>query len=49
MANEFTPLYVAYSIVWAGVFLYLVYIHLKQRSVDKETRLLKEEVVKHGK
>ena len=49
MANSWTALYVAYSIVWIGVFVYLLYIHMKQRNIDRDLKSLKEEVARHGK
>ena len=49
MANEFTALYVAYTIVWAGVFVYLLYLFMRQRSITKNIELLKQELSKHGK
>lgn len=48
MSNSFTALYVAYSIVWVGVFAYLVYMHIRQRTVERDIRTLKEEVRQHG-
>ncbi|HEX9908018.1 MAG TPA: CcmD family protein [Thermoplasmata archaeon] len=48
MSNSFTALYIAYSIVWVGVFAYLVYMHIRQSTVDREIRTLKEVVGKHG-
>ena len=49
MASSWTALYVAYTIVWAGLFGYLTYLFLKQRRLDREIKMLKEEVSKHGK
>ena len=49
MANSWTALYVAYSIVWIGVFVYLLYTHMRQRNVERDIRTLKEEVQKHVK
>lgn len=49
MSSSWTALYVAYSIVWAGVFVYMLYMHMRQRSVERDLRSLKEEVLKHGK
>jgi len=49
MSDSWTALYVAYSIVWGGLFIYLAYLFLRQRRTDKEIKLLKEEVVRHGK
>ncbi len=49
MSSSWTALYVAYSIVWVGVFVYLAYLHLRQRRVDRDIRTLREEVLRHGK
>ncbi len=49
MASSWTALYVAYSIVWIGVFLYLSYLVLRQRKISKDIAVLKEEVARHGK
>jgi CcmD family protein len=49
MEGSFVALYIAYSIVWLGVFAYLAYMHLRQHSMDKDIRSLKEEVSKHVK
>jgi len=49
MANPWTALYLAYSIVWLGVFVYLIYIHMRQRVVERDIRTLKEELHKHAK
>jgi len=48
VSNSFTALYIAYSIVWVGVFAYLVYMHIRQRTVERDIKTLKEEVRKHG-
>jgi len=48
MASSFMALYMAYSIVWAGVFAYIVYMHLRQRSIRRDIAMLREEVKKHG-
>ncbi len=49
MSSSWTALYIAYSIVWGGLFAYLAYMYLRQRKIDKEIKLLKEEVAKHVK
>lgn len=49
MSSSWTALYVAYSIVWVGLFGYLAYLFLRQRRIDKEIKTLKEEVAKHDK
>ena len=47
-------LYAGYLIIWIGLFLYLMYLHLKQSSLENEiknlSKLVKEndEVRKHG-
>lgn len=48
MTSSFTALYIAYSIVWVGVFAYIVYMHLRLNSVRRDIAALKEEVKKHG-
>lgn len=48
MNGSFAALYIAYSIVWLGVFAYLVYMNVRQRSVERDIKSLKEEVRKHG-
>jgi len=35
-------LYSAYTIVWLGLFFYIVRLHLTQRKLDKEIKMLKE-------
>lgn len=37
-------LYVAYTVVWAGVFLYLFWLHLAQRRLTREIDALREVV-----
>jgi len=49
MASSWLALYIAYSIVWLGVFGYLTYLFLRQRRIAKDISLLKEEVARHGK
>ncbi len=49
MASELTALYAAYSIVWLGTFTYLIYLHLRQRTISRDTKALKEELLRHGK
>lgn len=49
MANAFTAVYVAYTIVWAGVFVYLLYLFVRQMSIKRDIGLLKQELSKHGK
>ncbi len=49
MSSSWTALYVAYSIVWAGLFAYLAYLFLRQRRIDREIKVLKEEISRNGK
>jgi len=49
MADAFTALYVAYTIAWGGVFVYLLYLFMRQRSITKDIEVLKQELSKHGK
>jgi CcmD family protein len=48
MNGSLVALYLAYSIAWVGVFAYLLYMHIRQRSVERDIRSLREEVRKHG-
>ena len=49
MANELVPVYVAYSLVWVGLFLYLFYIDRKQGSLRRELAELKQRFKQDGK
>ncbi len=49
MASSWLALYLAYSIVWIGVFGYLTYLFIRQRRVSKDLAALREEVARHGK
>lgn len=49
MASSWTALYIAYSIVWLGVFGYLTYLLLRQKRIARDIKSLKEEVARHGK
>lgn len=49
MANSLTALYIAYSVVWAGLFAYLLYLFIKQRSLSKNIESLRQELSRHGK
>ncbi len=49
MFSSWLALYVAYSIVWLGVFGYLTYLFLRQRRINGDIKALREEVSKHGK
>lgn len=49
MTSQWTALYIAYSIVWGGVFLYLLYLHIRQKRIERDISQLKEEVLGRGK
>jgi CcmD family protein len=49
MANELVPIYIAYSLVWVGLFLYLFYIDRKQGSIKRELMELKQRFKQDGK
>jgi CcmD family protein len=49
MANELVPVYIAYSLVWVGLFLYLFYIDRKQVSLRRELADLKQRFKQDGK
>jgi CcmD family protein len=40
-------LFAAYSIIWAVVFGYVLYLYLRQRKLLREIELLKESLDKH--
>ena len=42
-------LYAAYTIVWAGVFLYCMYLALQLRGIEREISSLKEAIDGRGK
>jgi CcmD family protein len=49
MANELVPIYIAYSVVWVGLFLYLFLIDRKQRALRNELAELKQRSKQDGK
>ncbi len=49
MSDSWMALFVAYAIVWIGLFLFLGYLFMRQRRIDRDIAVLKEEVSKHGK
>jgi CcmD family protein len=49
MEGSFGALYIAYSIVWLGVFVFLAYMYLRQHSINKNIKSLREEAAKHVK
>lgn len=49
MSSSWLALYLAYSIVWVGLFSYLTYLFIRQRRIDRDIGSLREVVQKHGK
>ncbi len=49
MTDSWMALYIAYSIVWIGLFAFLGYLFFRQRRIDRDISMLKEEVSRHGK
>lgn len=45
--SDLVYLYVAYSIIWAGLFLYILKLHLVQRRLKTEIKMLRE--ISNGK
>ena len=40
--SDMVYLYVGYTVVWLGLLLYVVKLHLIQRRLQKDIRMLKE-------
>ena len=40
--SDLIYLYIAYTIIWLGLFLYIIRLHLNQRRLEKELKMLKE-------
>ena len=40
--SDLTYLYGAYTIVWLGVFFYIIKLHITQRRLGKEIKMLEE-------
>ncbi len=40
--SDLLYLYISYTIIWAGIFLYVIRLHLIQRKLKKEIKMLKE-------
>jgi CcmD family protein len=37
-------LYIAYTVIWLGWFVYLIYLHLKQSKIEKDIKNLEDMV-----
>lgn len=40
--SDLIYLYIAYTIIWAGVFFYIIKLHIAQRRLKKEIEMLRE-------
>ena len=40
--SDLIYLYGAYTIVWIGLFVYIIKLHINQRKLDKEIKMLRE-------
>ena len=49
MSDSLLALYLAYSIVWGGLFSYLAYLFVRQRRIDRDLKSLREALEHHGK
>ena len=47
--DDIVFLYLAYSVIWIGLFLYIFKIYLDQRRMSREIKVLKEVVDGAGK
>ncbi len=46
--SDLTYLYVAYTVIWLGAVLYLVYIHSRQAGLHKQMDILLRRLERHG-
>jgi CcmD family protein len=44
--DDITALYIAYTIIWAGLLGYVAYLHMKQTKLAKDLELLEDLVNK---
>ena len=42
--DDFTYLLIGYSVIWLGLFLYVLYLHLKQSKISRDVEVLEEMV-----
>ena len=40
--SDMMYLYIAYTVIWAGIFLYIFRLHTNQKKLKRELRMLKE-------
>ena len=40
--SDLIYLYSAYTIVWAGIFFYILKLHIAQRRLENEIKMLRE-------
>ncbi len=46
--NDLMYLYIAYTVIWAGAFVYAAFLHTKQVGLKQELERLQERVKAHG-
>lgn len=42
MMSDLIFLYVGYTVIWAGVFFYVLKLHQSQKKLKRELKMLKE-------
>lgn len=47
--DDFDALVIAYIFIWLGLFLYVLFIHLKQSKLIRDVEILEESVKSYGK
>ena len=47
--NDIQYLVIAYVIIWLGVFLYMIYLHIKQNKLSSDIEVLEETVKTYAK
>jgi CcmD family protein len=46
--SDLVYLYIAYTVIWLGVFVYMVYLHGRQAELKKELEILTGRVKRDG-
>jgi CcmD family protein len=47
--DDLSYLLIGYIVIWLGLFLYILYLHMKQSKLEKDVEILEETVESHGK
>lgn len=42
-------LFIGYTVIWLGLFLYVIYLHQKQAKLSRDIDLIEEMVKSYGK